>query len=500
MSHPTKEQLRTAACEALAKIKTAGAPLTPKARMQIPSQEMPAQDPLVRRHNMDEVALGFSEEQARVEAMRCLQCKNRPCVAGCPVRIDIPAFLQAIADGNFAAAIAIIKKNSLLPAVCGRVCPQETQCQEPCTVGKACKDVNRSVGIGRLERFVADWEREQGRITPPAVKPATGFKVAIIGSGPASLTCAADVRREGHDVTVFEAFHKFGGVMLYGIPEFRLPKAIVNTEVDTLRKMGVQLVPNFVIGRTRTLTDLMEKDGFDAVFVGTGAGLPKFMNIEGENLVGVFSANEYLTRSNLMRAFERGRAQTPIAQSRRVAVLGGGNVAMDAVRTAIRLGAEEVHLIYRRTEAEMPARIEEIAHAKEEGVICHFLTNVKRVLGDEQGRVKQVECLKYKLGEPDKSGRPRPVEIPGSETLMDVDTVIVAIGNDSNPLIKQTTPSLNTTKWGNIIVDDSCATNLPGVYAGGDIVLGAATVILAMGQGRTAAASINKMLAEKKTP
>ncbi len=496
MSHPTKEQLQAAAVEALAKVPAGRAP-TPKERMQIPSQEMPAQDPQVRRHNMDEVALGFSEAQAKAEAMRCLQCKNQPCVAGCPVKIDIPGFVKAIAEGDFAAAAGIIKRNSLLPAVCGRVCPQETQCQEPCTVGKALKDVNKSVGIGRLERFVADWEREQGRIQTPAVKPPTGRKVAVVGSGPASLTCAADVRREGHEVTVFEAFHKFGGVMLYGIPEFRLPKAIVNVEVDTLRKMGVTLVPNFVIGRTRTLTDLMAKDGFDAVFVGTGAGLPKFMNIEGENLVGVFSANEYLTRSNLMRAFEKGKAQTPIYDSKKVAVFGGGNVAMDSVRTALRLGAQEVHLIYRRTEAEMPARIEEVAHAKEEGVTIHILTNPKRILGDEQGRVKAIECLRYQLGEPDKSGRPRPVEIPGSEFLMDIDTVVCAIGNDSNPLIKQTTPGLETTKWGNIITNDDGQTNIPGVYAGGDIVLGAATVILAMGQGRRAADSINRMLAEK---
>ncbi|MFA4943965.1 MAG: NADPH-dependent glutamate synthase [Lentisphaeria bacterium] len=493
MSHPTKEELQAAAQAELAKL--AGQPLTPKARLAIPAQEMPAQDPEVRRGNMQEVAVGYSEAQARLEAQRCLQCKNQPCVEGCPVRIDIPGFIQAIAAGDYAKAIAAIKQASLLPAVCGRVCPQESQCQAPCTVGKALKDGSRAVMIGRLERFVADWEREQGRITAPPVKPATGHKVAVIGSGPASLVCAADVRREGHEVTVFEAFHKFGGVMLYGIPEFRLPKAIVEVEVDTLRRMGVKLVPNFVVGRTRKLTDLMAKDGFVAVFIGSGAGLPKFMEIPGENLVGVFSANEYLTRSNLMRAFDKARAQTPIAESRKVAVLGGGNVAMDAARTAVRLGAQEVHLIYRRTEHEMPARVEEVAHAKEEGVVFHFLANGKRILGDGQGHVSQLECLRYQLGEPDASGRRSPVAIPGSEYLMDLDTVIVAIGNESNPLLKQTTPALETNKRGNVLVNDDGETSIPGVFAGGDIVLGAATVILAMGQGRRAAAAINRRLA-----
>ncbi len=312
MSHPTREQLAAAAKERLQAVLATGKPPTNKERLAIPSQEMPAQDPQQRIRNMNEVALGFDEAQVRLEALRCLQCKNQPCVAGCPVRIDIPGFVRAVADGDYATAIGIIKRNSLLPAVCGRVCPQETQCQEPCTVGKVLKDVNLGVAIGRLERYVADWERETGQIVPPAVKPATGKKVAVIGSGPASLVCAADVRREGHDVTVFEAFHRFGGVMLYGIPEFRLAKKIVETEVSTLQAMGVTLVPNFVVGRTRKLKDLIEKDGFHAVFVGTGAGLPKFMNMDGENLVGVFSANEYLTRSNLMKAYAKGRAATPI--------------------------------------------------------------------------------------------------------------------------------------------------------------------------------------------
>ena len=496
-NHTTKEELTALARAKLEEIAGLPQPLKPKYRLQIPAQEMPAQYPAERKNNVREVALGYSPEQARLEALRCLQCKNAPCIEGCPVRIDIPAFIKSIAQNDFQQASDIIKRNSLLPAVCGRVCPQETQCQAPCTVGKSLKDVGKAVSIGRLERFVADWEREQGNVETPQVKENTGKKVAVIGSGPASITVAADVRREGHTVVMFEAFHKPGGVLVYGIPEFRLPKKIVQLEIDTLKAMGVELKTNFVIGRTRRLKDLLEKDGFDAVFVGTGAGLPKFMNIEGENLVGVFSANEYLTRANLMKAYDRENAQTPIFISRKVAVLGGGNVAMDAARMALRLGAREVHLVYRRTEVEMPARVEEVAHAKEEGVIFHILQNAKRILGDEQGLVTGMECLKYRLGEPDQSGRRRPVEIPGSEFVMELDTVIVAIGNDSNPLIKQTTEGLETTKWGNIIVDENGKTSLDRVYAGGDIVLGAATVILAMGEGRRAAAAINKLLSEQ---
>ena len=498
MSHKTHEQHTAEARASLAAIRARTEPLKPKDRMAIPAQEMPAQDPHVRRRNVSEVALGYTAEQAQLEAMRCLQCKSQPCVAGCPVRIDIPGFVKAIAEGDFQAAIDIIKRNSLLPAVCGRVCPQESQCQAPCTVGKSLKDVDKAVSVGRLERFVADWEREEGRIKVPEVKPDTGRKVAVIGSGPASLVVAADVRREGHAVTIFEAFHKPGGVMIYGIPEFRLPKKIVQMEVDTLKAMGVELKMNHVIGRTRKLADLMKKDGYDAVFVGTGAGLPKFMDIEGENLIGVFSANEYLTRANLMKAYERGRADTPIMKSRKVVVLGGGNVAMDAARVAMRLGAEEVHIVYRRTEKEMPARVEEVHHARQEGISFHLLQNAKRIMGDEYGRVTGIECLRYELGEPDASGRRRPVEIKGSEFMIDCDTVIVAIGNESNPLIKQTTPGLEVNKWGNIIVDDSGKTSMNGVYAGGDIVLGAATVILAMGQGRTAAKAINDYLAAGK--
>ncbi len=497
MSHHTQEELQKAAAEKLEELRPRRDALKPRERTAIPAQEMPRQDPDVRRRNMNEVALGYTEEQAKIEALRCLQCRNKPCVAGCPVAIDIPAFIQAVADGDYQKSVDIIKRNSLLPAVCGRVCPQEEQCQAPCTVGKALKDVDKAVSIGRLERFVADWEREQGGFEVPAVKPETGKRVAVIGSGPASITVAADVRREGHAVTLFEAFHKPGGVMVYGIPEFRLPKKIVETEVDTLRKMGVEVKLDFVVGRTRKLNDLMKKDGCDAVFVGTGAGLPSFMNIEGENLVGVFSANEYLTRSNLMKAYDRERADTPIYPSRVAAVVGGGNVAMDAARTALRLGAVEVHLVYRRTEKEMPARAEEIENAKEEGVIFHILQSPKRVLGDDSGRVNAMECLRYELGEPDDSGRRRPVAIPGSEFVMAVDTVIMAIGNSPNPLIKQTTPGLVTTKWGTFEVNpDTMETSIPGVYAGGDIVSGAATVILAMGQGRAAAASINRYLTQ----
>jgi glutamate synthase (NADPH/NADH) small chain len=488
------DQISKEAQETLDAVLNREDPLKPKDRLAIPAQPMPAQPSKVRVDNMDEVALGYTEAQARVEAMRCLQCKNAPCIDGCPVRIDIPAFVQACADGAFQEAIDIIKANSLLPAICGRVCPQEVQCQLTCTVGRALKDVEKSVSIGRLERYVADLERDSGKAHAPAVKAETGKKVAVIGSGPASITVAADVRREGHAVTIFEAFHKPGGVMMYGIPEFRLPKEIVQAEIDTLREMGVEVRTNFVIGRTRRLQDLLEKDGFDAVFVGTGAGLPKFMSIPGENLVGVYSANEYLTRVNLMRAFDKKNADTPVLPSRRTAVLGGGNVAMDAARCAVRMGAEEVHLIYRRTEKEMPARIEEIAHAKEEGVVFHTLENAIGFKGGDDGRVHTMECLRYELGEPDDSGRRRPVPIEGSEFLMDVDCVIVAIGNDSNPLIKQTTPAIETNRWGNILVDDTGKTTMDAVYAGGDIVLGAATVILAMGEGRRAAASINALL------
>jgi len=471
--------------------------LKPTDRYEIPPQDMPSQDPVIRRSNVSEVATGYTETQARLEAMRCLGCKNTPCVKGCPVEIKIKEFVAEIAAGNFSQALAIIKENSLLPAVCGRVCPQEVQCQQQCTIGLKFKDTQKAVSVGRLERFVADLDENSDSI--PAVAQETEMKVAIIGSGPGGIVAAADTRRAGHDVTIFEAFHKLGGVMVYGIPEFRLPKAIVQKEIDVLKKMGVKIVCNFIVGRTRTIEQLMTEDGFDAVYVGVGAGLPRFMGIEGESLVGVYSANEYLTRANLMKAYDFGKgADTPIAHSKKVAVIGGGNVAMDSARTAVRLGAEKVYLVYRRSEKEMPARIEEVHHAKEEGIEFHILQSPKRIIGDEDSHVTAIECLKYKLGEPDDSGRRRPIPVEGSEFRIDVDTLIIAIGNIANPLIRQTTPKMDFNKWGNIVVDENCKTSLEGVYAGGDIVLGAATVILAMGQGRTAAAAINKYLAEKK--
>jgi len=472
--------------------------LTTKDRLAIPPQAMPELSPEVRSKTMDEVAVGYSEEQAITEAKRCIKCKKPGCIDGCPVRIDIPDFISSIADGNFQSAIDKIKETSLLPAVCGRVCPQETQCQKKCIVGISLKSVEKSVAIGRLERFAADWERECGTVKIPHVKPETGKRVAIVGSGPAGLVVAADVRREGHSVTIFEAFHKLGGVMRYGIPEFRLPNAVVDKEIEILKRMGVEFKTNFVVGRTRKLPDLLKKDGYDAVFVGTGAGLPLFMGIPGEELNGVFSANEFLTRANLMRAYEKGIADTPIWDGKQVAVLGGGNVAMDAARMAVRLGAEKVRIIYRRTAAEMPARAEEVHHAKEEGVEFCYLQNPSEILGDEKGFVRALKIDRYKLGEPDDRGRPRPVKLEGDSFELAVDTVLVSIGNSSNPLISQGTPELKTNKWGNIELSnaETNATSMEKVFAGGDIVLGAATVILAMGEGRRAAKGINDMLAQ----
>jgi len=473
--------------------------LTPADRYKIPPQGMPEQDPITRRSNVNEVATGYTETQARLEAMRCLQCKTAPCINGCPVRIRIRDFIAAIADGNYKKALDVIKENSLLPAVCGRVCPQEVQCQQTCTVGLKFKDPTKAVSIGRLERFVADFDRNAGSDSVPSVATETGMKVAVIGSGPGGIVTAADLRRAGHDVTIFEAFHKTGGVMVYGIPEFRLPKAIVQKEIDTLTKMGVKITCNFIVGRTKTLEQLFKEDGFDAAYIGVGAGLPRFMGIEGESLIGVYSANEYLTRANLMKAYDfSSGADTPIAISKKVAVIGGGNVAMDSARTALRLGAEKVYLVYRRTEKEMPARIEEVHHAQEEGIEFHILQSPKRIIGDQNSRVIAIECLKYQLGKLDESGRRRPIPIEGSEFRIDVDTCIIAIGNIANPLIRQTTPGLKFNKWGNIVIDEeTMATSVPGVFAGGDIVSGAATVILAMGQGRIAAAAINDFLAKK---
>lgn len=468
-----------------------------KERAKIPLQEMPTLDPHKRASLMDEVAMGYTDEQARIEAERCLNCKNRPCVKGCPVGIPIPEFIAAIQEGDYKKSVDIIKTTNLLPAICGRVCPQEKQCQSFCTVGKMFKSVDKSVAIGRLERFVADWERNNNKITIPEAAPDTGKRVAVIGSGPAGLTVAADTRRAGHSVTVFEAFHKTGGVMVYGIPEFRLPKEIVAKEVENLQKMGVEFKTNFLVGRTETLNQLLKEDGYDAAFIGTGAGLPKFMGIEGENLIGVFSANEYLTRANLMKAYDEKHADTPLYPAETVAVIGGGNVAMDAARMGYRLGCKKVYCIYRRTRAEMPARVEEVAHAEEEGVEFCFLQNPTRIIGDEEGRVCAVEVLDYELGEPDESGRRSPVAKPGTEHQIKVDAVIVALGNDSNPLMSQTSYGLEVTKKGNIVVDESQKTSIEGVWAGGDIVLGAATVILAMGEGRKAAAAINEYLKTK---
>ena len=476
----SREELDRKAKEAL---KSLPQTLTVKDRMAIEHQEMPSQDPDVRQHNMDEVALGYSEDIAVLEAQRCLNCKNKPCMSGCPVSIDIPRFIERIQNRDFKGALSVIQEESILPSICGRVCPQEAQCQKYCTVGKALKDVDKAVAIGRLERFVADYNASDESV--PEVKAPTGKRVAVVGSGPASIACAADVRREG-------------GVLSYGIPEFRLPKHLVDKEIKKLEKMGVDIEKNVLIGRTRTIEELKREDGFDAIFIGTGAGLPKFMGIPGENLVGVLSANEYLTRSNLMKAYDKANSHTPEYEGRRVAVLGGGNVAMDAARTALRLGAETVDIIYRRTRSEMPARKEEIEHAVEEGCSIRMLSQPVEILGDDKGRVRALVIRKCELGEMDASGRRSPVEIEGSDEEIAYDEVIVAIGNASNPLIKLTTPEIEVNRRGNFIVDEETnQTNMEGVYAGGDIVLGAATVILAMGQGRKAAKAINEYLKGK---
>lgn len=502
MEHKTIDELGKAAMIELAKLKPQEN-MTVQERRVIPQQEMPTREPKERARLMDEVALGYIQEQAVVEANRCLQCKNKPCIKGCPVNVQIPEFIAEIAKGDFKAAVDIIKQTNLLPAICGRVCPQEKQCQGECTVGKVYKSTDKAVSIGRLERFVADWEREQGYVTVPKIAKKTGKKVAVIGSGPAGLTVAADCARAGHSVTVFEAFHKAGGVMMYGIPEFRLPKAIVQEEIENLKKMGVEFKLNFLVGRTNTLEQLLKEKEFDAVFVGTGAGLPKFLNIPGENLIGVFSANEYLTRANLMKGYDKENAATPLYEAKKVCVVGGGNVAMDAARMALRLGAEEVTVIYRRTRNEMPARAEEIAHAEEEGVVFRFLENPVEILGydnpddkEQFGKIRAIKVLSYELGEPDESGRRSPVPIPGSEHEIEVDAMIVALGNGSNPLVVKTTPGLEADKRGHITVDENQITSHTKVWAGGDIVLGAATVILAMGEGRKAAASINEYLAK----
>ena len=463
----------------------------PKFNMRLDKNPMPSQDPNVRNKNFLEVATGYTEEMAIDEAKRCLQCKNPACMNGCPVHIHIPAFIHEVSEGNFEMAYKIISKSSSLPAVCGRVCPQETQCEGQCVRGKK----GEPVAIGRLERFVADWHNAHST-EAPELPAKNGHKVAVVGSGPSGLTCAGDLAKLGYDVTIFEALHLAGGVLVYGIPEFRLPKSIVQKEIDGLIALGVKVETNMVIGRTISIQELMEEYGFEAVFVGSGAGLPKFMNIPGENLKGVYSANEFLTRVNLMKAYKPD-STTPIKQSKAVAVVGGGNVAMDAARCAKRLGAEKVYVVYRRGLEELPARHEEVEHAMEEGIIFNVLNNPTKILGDETGTVCGMECIKMELGEPDASGRRRPVAIKDSEHILDVDCVIMSLGTSPNPLIKSTTEGLATESWGGIIVNEEAATSVEGVYAGGDAVTGAATVILAMGAGKTAAQGIDEYIKNK---
>ena len=449
------------------------------------------QEPKVRATNFDEVCLGYNKDEAVEEAQRCLGCKNAKCITGCPVNINIPAFIAQVKEGNFEEAYKIIGESSALPAVCGRVCPQESQCEGKCVRGIK----GDAVSIGKLERFVADWAKENG-IKPVPAAEKNGHKIAVIGSGPAGLTCAGDLAKLGYDVTIFEALHKAGGVLSYGIPEFRLPKdKVVAAEIENVKSLGVKIETNVIIGKSVTIDELLKDEGFEAVFIGSGAGLPMFMGIPGENANGVFSANEFLTRNNLMKAF-RDDYDTPIAHGKKVAVVGGGNVAMDAARTALRLGAE-VHVIYRRSEAELPARAEEVHHAKEEGIIFDLLTNPVEILTDDKDWVTGIRCIRMELGEPDASGRRRPVEIPGSEYDMDVDTVIMSLGTSPNPLLKATTPGLETQKRGQIIADEHGLTSIEGVYAGGDAVTGAATVILAMGAGRTAARAIDEYLRKR---
>ena len=461
------------------------------ADMKMPRHAMPAQEPDVRNKNFSEVALGYTKEMAMEEATRCLGCPKMPCKNGCPVQINIPDFIAKVAEGDFESAYQIINKTSSLPAVCGRVCPQENQCEKYCVRGVK----GEPVAIGRLERFVADWHNANA--TQPPKKPASnGHKVAIIGSGPAGLTCAGDLAKLGYEVTVFEALHKAGGVLVYGIPEFRLPKAIVQKEVDTLKQLGVDVAVNTVVGKTITIDELMGEMGFEAVFIGSGAGLPKFMNIPGENLQGVYSANEFLTRINLMKAYREG-ADTPIKHSLKVAVVGGGNVAMDAARCAKRLGAE-VYIVYRRGMEELPARKEEVEHAEEEGIIFKTLCNPVEIHANDEGFVKSITCIEMELGEPDASGRRRPIEKKGSEFELDVDTVIMSLGTSPNPLIRSTTPGLETNKHGCIVTDgDDGKTSRDGVYAGGDAVTGAATVIKAMGAGKAAAKAIDEYIQSK---
>jgi glutamate synthase (NADPH/NADH) small chain len=468
--------------------------ITTKERLQIGRQAMPAQDPAERAANFSEVNLGFPEQLAMLEANRCLQCKDPRCMKGCPVSVNIPKFLDLFTQGKIAEAAQSLLNDNALPAVTGRVCPQETQCECECV--RAAKGT--PVGIGYLERYVADWARQHRDQMPRHTPAPTGRKVAVVGAGPAGLTAAGELAKLGHDVTVYEALHKPGGVLVYGIPEFRLPKQIVAQEVERLEAAGVKIECNVVIGRTYTLPELRER--FDAIFIANGAGLPVFMNVPGENLKGVYSANEYLTRINLMAAYQFPNADTPVLKGRRVAVVGGGNVAMDAVRTAKRLGAEEAMIVYRRTRNELPARAEEVHHAEEEGVAFHFLTAPVAVVGDEKRWVKGLQCQRMQLGKPDATGRARPEPVPGSDFLLECDVVVVSIGTKANPLLTKTCPDLKLNKYGNIVADENGMTNLPGVFAGGDIVRGAATVILAMGDGKKAAQAIDTYLKKEATP
>ncbi|MDI6708436.1 MAG: NADPH-dependent glutamate synthase [Candidatus Thermoplasmatota archaeon] len=456
----------------------------------IPRTKMPEQEPKERIKNFNEVALGYDDELAVQEATRCLQCKKPECVKGCPVEIDIPGFIKLIKDKDFQGAIDKLKEKNALPAICGRVCPQETQCEELCVLGKKFEPV----AIGRLERFVADWERAKG-IKEPVITKKTNKRIAVIGSGPAGLTCAAELAKLGHSVTIFESLHKTGGVLRYGIPEFRLPKAVVDAEVDYVKKLGVEIQTNMVVGKSISVDELLQE--FDAIFIGTGAGLPMFLGIEGENLSCIYSANEFLTRVNLMSAYKFPEYDTPVKVGKRVAVIGAGNVAMDSARCALRMGAEYVWIVYRRSEEEMPARKEEVLRAKEEGVRFVLLTNPVKFYGDAQGRVKKMECIQMKLGEPDESGRKRPIPIEGSNFIMEVDTVIIAIGQSPNPLIPRTTKGLELGKHGNIVTDENGRTSREKIFAGGDIVTGAATVISAMGAGKKAARAIDEYLKKK---
>ncbi len=461
------------------------------ANMSLNKVSMPEQDPKVRARNFQEVTLGYTKEMAMEEATRCLNCKNKPCVSGCPVGVRIPEFIEKVKDGDFFAAYDIIKSTNALPAVCGRVCPQENQCEGKCVRGIK----GESVGIGRLERFVADYVMNSE--SAPAEKPVSnGKKVAVVGAGPAGLTCAGNLAKKGYQVTIFEAFHVAGGVLMYGIPEFRLPKSIVQKEVNALKELGVEIMTNMVIGKVLSLDDIIEM-GYEAIFIGSGAGLPNFMGIEGESLVGVCSANEYLTRINLMKGY-LDEYDTPVMKCKNIAVVGGGNVAMDAARSAMRMGAEHVYIVYRRSEEELPARKEEVHHAKEEGIEFMLLNNPVKINGDENGRVKSMQCIKMQLGEPDASGRRKPEEIKGSEFDLPVDAVIMSIGTSPNPLIRKSTTGMEANKKGCLVVNEDLMTTKEGIYAGGDAVTGAATVILAMGAGKTAAASIDKYISQKK--